>query len=179
MLGLCARTSLLAALTATHLATASPTAPADTAQEWLLPVIHVVEADPDKQPAESAPPADEDTLDLPAMTVVGSRTRRAAQDVPGSVSVLSARDLEYTQASNLSEALSALPGVAVEGGPRANGAFLNIRGLSGPRVLLVVDGARQNFLGGHRSSLLAVARTAGLHSCADDCWTTIRRHGRP
>lgn len=154
MLGLCARTSLLAALTATHLATASPTAPADTAQEWLLPVIHVVEADPDKQPAESAPPADEDTLDLPAMTVVGSRTRRAAQDVPGSVSVLSARDLEYTQASNLSEALSALPGVAVEGGPRANGAFLNIRGLSGPRVLLVVDGARQNFLGGHRSSLL-------------------------
>ena len=148
MLGLRLCAALLAIA---PLATVADSA-ADTA---LPPVIYVAEAAPDKQPANTESDAPEDdTLELPAMTVVGSRTRRAAQDVPGSVSVLDTRDLEYLQASNLGEALGELPGVAVEGGPRANGAFLNVRGLSGPRVLLIVDGARQNFLGGHRSSLL-------------------------
>lgn len=96
----------------------------------------------------------DDSTELPPLVVVGTRTPREIQDLAGSVSVIDAREIEYRQASSLGELLSDLPGVAIEGGPRANAEFVNVRGLSGPRVLLIVDGARQNFLGGHRSSLL-------------------------
>lgn len=89
-----------------------------------------------------------------SITVVGSRIPKAITDIAESISILDTVALESAQASNMAEALGNLPGVAVEGGPRANGSFINVRGLSGPRVLVVVDGARQNFLGGHRSSLL-------------------------
>jgi len=94
------------------------------------------------------------TAVLPAVVVVATRTPVEARDVPGSVAVVGAQQIEETQASDIGEVLEKVPGIAIEGGPRTTGAFINIRGLSGPRVLQIVDGARQNFLGGHRSSLL-------------------------
>lgn len=103
---------------------------------------------------EHLPPAEEDTTELEPVVVVGTRTPRAASEVAGSVSVVSGEQIEYRQASSIGEALRDLPGVSIEGGPRANAEFVNVRGLSGPRVLTIVDGARQNFLGGHRSNLL-------------------------
>lgn len=104
--------------------------------------------------AQPPPSAVGAPAELEPLTVVGSRVARPQSQTAASIDLVSARELEYRQASTLGEALGALPGVSVEGGPRANAQFLNVRGLSGPRVLLLVDGARQNFLGGHRSSLL-------------------------
>ncbi|MES0874914.1 TonB-dependent receptor domain-containing protein [Sinimarinibacterium thermocellulolyticum] len=103
-------------------------------------------------PAPAAP--DPSVVELPPQVVVGTRDPREIDELTSSVSVIGARQIEYSGASSVGELLAELPGVAVEGGPRPEGAFVNVRGLSGPRVLLVVDGARQNFLGGHRSSLL-------------------------
>ena len=105
-------------------------------------------------PAEPLPEAESEPAELAPLVVVGSRDPREIEDLAASVSVVSAREIEFQGASSLGQVLGQLPGVAVEGGPRANAEFINIRGLSGPRVLLIVDGARQNFLGGHRSSLM-------------------------
>lgn len=104
--------------------------------------------------AEVAPAGPENAA-LPPLVVVGSRSPREIKDLSASVSVVDAERIEILGASSLGEVLGSLTGVAMEGGPRASAEFVNIRGLSGPRVLLVVDGARQNFLGGHRTSLLA------------------------
>jgi hemoglobin/transferrin/lactoferrin receptor protein len=108
----------------------------------------------DPQDALSPAPPGPAVVELPPQVVVGTRDPRAINELTSSVSVVGARQIEYRGASSVGELLADLPGVAVEGGPRPNAAFVNVRGLSGPRVLLIVDGARQNFLGGHRSSLL-------------------------
>jgi len=115
----------------------------------LIPVQSLSEETPAVPPLAEPPEAE-----LSPVVVVATRTPRAVAEVAASVAVVSERDIETRQASSLGEALRDLAGVATEGGPRANAEFINVRGLSGPRVLLVVDGARQNFLGGHRSSLM-------------------------
>lgn len=96
---------------------------------------------------------DERTL-LDAVVVSATRTRQRAFDVAESVSRLDADQIRQLGASGLGEALAGMAGVDLAGGPRASGQQLNVRGLSGTRVLLSVDGARQNFDGGHRSRLL-------------------------
>jgi hemoglobin/transferrin/lactoferrin receptor protein len=120
----------------------------DASDSGIVPTIPVGPSDPPEDPVAK------ESVELEPIVVVGTRTPRAVSDQVGSVAVVSDRDIEYRQASSLGEVFRNLPGVATEGGPRANAEFVNVRGLSGPRVLLVVDGARQNFLGGHRSSLL-------------------------
>jgi hemoglobin/transferrin/lactoferrin receptor protein len=117
--------------------------------EATLPTVPVEPLRPDQEASPT-----EATTELPPLVVVGTRNPREISDITGSVSVVTAREIEFQGASNLGEVFRDLPGVALEGGPRANAEFVNVRGLSGPRVLLIVDGARQNFLGGHRSSLL-------------------------
>ena len=98
--------------------------------------------------------ADDDTTLLDAVVVTATRTRQRAFTVSESVSRLDADQIRQMGASQLGAALAGVAGVDLFGGPRAGGQQLNIRGLSGSRVLLSVDGARQNFDGGHRSRLL-------------------------
>lgn len=93
-------------------------------------------------------------VELEPVSVTATRTTRPVSAVPASVSVVDAFAIEQQGATSLGQAVKDLPGVAVEGGPRRDAEFINIRGLSGPRVMLLVDGARQNFYSGHRSSLL-------------------------
>lgn len=87
------------------------------------------------------------------ITRVATRTQRALWDTPEAISVVKSRDIDDKSASTLAEAVTGLPNVAISGGPRAGGESINIRGLSGTRVLLSVDGTRQNYDGGHRSRL--------------------------
>lgn len=95
----------------------------------------------------------ESTL-LDPVTVTATKTAHRTLDVPASVSVIDQLQIEDSGASTLGAVVNDLPGVTVEGGPRSDAEFINIRGLSGPRVLLIVDGTRQDFYGGHRSSLM-------------------------
>lgn len=88
------------------------------------------------------------------MTVVATRTPRPAAETPESVSLITADDIELRQASDLGQAVDHLPGVSLASGPRADGEFINIRGIGGTRVLFTVDGARHNFDGAHRSRFL-------------------------
>lgn len=102
----------------------------------------------------SSNPAPEEVTRLDEVTAVATRTERSVDEVPAAVSVISDDELNAEQADDLGEALENVPSVAISGGPRANAQSVVIRGIGGTRVLLSVDGARQNFDGGHRSRLL-------------------------
>ena len=105
------------------------------------------------EPLREATDADA-PVKLAPVTAVATRVERPLSQTAESVSRLSLEDLERAQPASLGEALRNVVGVQIEGGPRASADFINIRGLSGTRVLLLVDGARQNVVGGHRSPLL-------------------------
>lgn len=88
---------------------------------------------------------------LEIVSVVATRNEMALDDIPESVSIISADTIANAQASNFEEILKDLAGVDTYGGPRANAQQVVIRGISGSRVLYNIDGARQSFEGGHRS----------------------------
>jgi hemoglobin/transferrin/lactoferrin receptor protein len=84
------------------------------------------------------------------VTSTATKTERAIFDTPDAVSVVDFTDMENRQVRSLGDALKDLPGVSIGGGPRALAQQPEIRGLSGNRVLITVDGARQNFNSGHK-----------------------------
>lgn len=84
------------------------------------------------------------------VTSTATKTERDLFDTPDSVSIVDFTDMESRQVRSLGDALRSLPGVSIGGGPRALAQQPEIRGLSGNRVLITVDGARQNFNSGHR-----------------------------
>lgn len=87
---------------------------------------------------------------LEQMTVTATRTERPVTDVPASVTVIDREELERRQPATIDDMLRGIPGVDMSGGPRAMAAEPNIRGLSGERVQVRIDGARQNFSSGHK-----------------------------
>jgi hemoglobin/transferrin/lactoferrin receptor protein len=84
------------------------------------------------------------------VTSTATKTERTLFDTPESVSVIDFTDMENRQVRSLGDAIKDLPGVSVGGGPRAIAQQPTIRGLSGNRILITVDGARQNFNSGHK-----------------------------
>lgn len=84
------------------------------------------------------------TLTLAPVTVLGTRTERPTDAIPRSVDTVSKDIIQRTQAESLGEAIDALPNVSLSGSPRVAGEQIRIRGLSGDRVLLLVDGVEQN-----------------------------------
>lgn len=67
-------------------------------------------------------------------------------DATHSSTTLTRERLERSQASNIMEVLQEIPGVSIEGGPRAGGMKIDIRGFdSNEDVLIKIDGATQNF----------------------------------
>ena len=85
-----------------------------------------------------------DTVEMEVIQAVATRTQRAAFDVPAPVDVLEGERIDRLQADNLVADLFPLEaGLEVEG----EGPFLGLpvlRGLSGNRVLVLVDGQRLN-----------------------------------
>ena len=92
---------------------------------------------------------------LPEVVVSGSRHEQIADELPLSYDVIDARALSDGQARNAREALQALPNTSVKLLPsrfsvtgvtsatgRDGNTGINIRGLGGNRVLLMVDGVR-------------------------------------
>jgi len=95
----------------------------------------------------------EDIL-LNPIIVSATRSPALSFGLPASVTAIDRQRLTTDQANTLSKTLRKQPGVEFGGGARAQAQIPTIRGLSGPRVILSVDGARRNYEGGLHSPLL-------------------------
>ncbi|OOE87572.1 TonB-dependent hemoglobin/transferrin/lactoferrin family receptor [Salinivibrio sharmensis] len=89
------------------------------------------------------------------LSVYGSRMDTQKANAGVAVSTVSLEEIEKRQGSNVTDLIRHLPNVSVLGGGRDAAQSVSIRGLSSDngRVIQLVDGARQNFSVGHRSSL--------------------------
>ena len=89
-------------------------------------------------------PAWADDAQLAPIVVTATRSATPIDRVPASVSVINDHDLDFMQAASVVEAMQYLPNVGFPGGPRLNSEIPTIRGLKGPEITVLVDGARQN-----------------------------------
>ena len=92
------------------------------------------------------------------ITVSATREERQRLDVPAVVDIISRRQLEDRQVRDIQDAVRYIPGVSVERvtsgtDPWKNLGGFTIRGLSGNRVAITVDGVRtiESILDGTRS----------------------------
>ena len=77
------------------------------------------------------------------ITVLGTRTRRAIKDSPSTISVQERQDLDRNFVRNLGDTVRYEPGISVDNRPvRAGNGSVNIRGIEGNRVLMLIDGIR-------------------------------------
>ncbi len=92
-------------------------------------------------------------LELEKITVISTRQERPIDEVPATVTVKSASEIEDELATDVKDLVRFEPGVSVRTAPsrftaagantgRDGSAGFNIRGLEGNRVLIVVDGVR-------------------------------------
>ncbi len=83
------------------------------------------------------------------VTAAGFEQVRA--EAPGSITVITAEELQARPAANLAELLSDLPGVDVDGldarSNKTGNASINLRGLPSEYTLVLIDGRRQNVPG--------------------------------
>lgn len=107
------------------------------------------------QAAPAVPPeqAQVPVAPLDPITVTGTRTERSLYDVPGSASTVTKQTVDQQQPQRLDDLLRNLPGVEISGGPRPGAGQPNVRGLEGERVLMRLDGARQDFQSGHKGRI--------------------------
>lgn len=89
--------------------------------------------------------ADSKTQDTAITTTVVSatRTEQLLTDVAASVNVISSEDIEANLAKNIGEIFDYTPGVSIESDSRYGVQSINIRGMEGNRVKIVVDGVSQ------------------------------------
>lgn len=78
---------------------------------------------------------------LDDMVVTATRTMKQIQEVPASVSVVTAKDIQAKNISALPEALQMLPGVYMSQSPTYGSAgSLEIRGFASNNILVLLDG---------------------------------------
>lgn len=118
------------------------------------PVAHAqAHAQAQAQAQAPKPSADAAPVALPAITNSATRTDRRVDDVPASVTVLPATAIEATGARDLKDLFRNQVDLSVRTGPtrfgaafgstgRAGNEGLNIRGLEGNQLLMLVDGIR-------------------------------------
>lgn len=85
----------------------------------------------------------EQTTERPAIIITGTRSERTTASEPYAIRVLDTEQLERTLPRTVPEALRQLPGVLVQKTASGHGSPY-IRGFTGNRTLLVVDGIRYN-----------------------------------
>lgn len=83
------------------------------------------------------------------ITVYATRSQQPAFDVPAVVSRVNTDEPGDALAGDFSNLLEFIPGVEVQGGPRAVAQRLTIRGFDDDSVLQLLDGRRQNFRSTH------------------------------
>lgn len=86
---------------------------------------------------------------LAPVTVTATGNPIESFTFPGQVSIVEREEIEQVMPSTVEEALRLVPGLDFAGGPRRTGQIPAIRGFSGPDVVILFDGVRQNFNSGH------------------------------
>lgn len=86
---------------------------------------------------------------LDTVSVTATRNPIETFEYPGMVTVQGREEIQQLQPSTPDDILKYVPGVEFSGGPRRTGEVPSIRGFSGPDVIVLFDGARQNFDSGH------------------------------
>ena len=112
-----------------------------------------VSAEAAEQLAQDVAPAAEEGAEATALdtiSVTATRNPIKAFEYPGMVTVIGPEQLETLQPSTPDDILRFVPGVEFSGGPRRTGEVPSIRGFSGPDVIVLFDGARQNYDSGHQ-----------------------------
>ena len=97
----------------------------------------------------SAQDISEDTLKLEEVVVTGTKTKRNLREIPGRISVINAKTIEYSPAQQVDDILRYTPGVNVN---RSTGLYsqrpmITLRGLSGDeqsRTLVLINGVPVN-----------------------------------
>ena len=84
--------------------------------------------------------------------VTATRISEKVSDSSRSVAVISEEKMQESQPASVADALKNEANISVTNGPRASSQGVEIRGLSGQRVLQTIDGARQNSNSGHRGT---------------------------
>ncbi|TVP58925.1 MAG: TonB-dependent hemoglobin/transferrin/lactoferrin family receptor [Halomonadaceae bacterium] len=87
---------------------------------------------------------------LDTLVVNASRMSQSIEDTTVPVTVVGREELDRRQARDLSDVLGDIPGATAASGPRRDALMPSIRGLSDGRVVVRINGARQNFQLNHR-----------------------------
>lgn len=82
------------------------------------------------------------TVQLEGMTVTATKAERDLKDVPASVSVLTQEDIRRSPANTVGDLLQDIPGVEVFDQSLAGAKRIMMRGESGSRVLILIDGQK-------------------------------------
>lgn len=88
-------------------------------------------------------------LDMEEISVTATKQERPSFRLPASVSVIGEAEIKDLIAQSAAELFRGIPGLDFSGGPRRTGQTPSLRGQSGPGVLVLFDGVRQNFLSAH------------------------------
>lgn len=110
---------------------------------WLHPV-NIFAQENNQTPVNNAAEDDSD------ITITATKTPRMVDFTPGEVSIISKKTLEENQVRSLQDIVRYEPGVEVLSTIRGIGEKPVIRGMSGERVLINVDGTRMTFDSGHK-----------------------------
>lgn len=91
---------------------------------------------------------------IDTILVTIGRVVQPEQQVIAPVSVIGRDEIELRQAGDIGDVLAGIPGVSASQGPRPEAFVPNIRGLGEGRVVLRLNGARQNMAIRHRAQSL-------------------------
>ena len=83
------------------------------------------------------------------ITITATKNPLRAFDFPGMVSRITNSQAQFDQSSTIDDVLKLIPNLQFSRGPRRTGEEPSIRGVSGADVIILLDGARQNFGSAH------------------------------
>lgn len=92
------------------------------------------------------------TAEFDEVLVSATRIQEKVSESSRSAAVVGEEPLAEKQGDSVAEVLKTEANINIANGPRASAQQVEIRGLSGQRVLQTIDGARQNTSAGHRGT---------------------------
>ena len=98
----------------------------------------------------SGQPPESSAFEVAPVLVSATRVEQDIDDVSRAIAVVEEDEIRTMQPQSVAEILRYQPNITVSGGPRPGNQSVNIRGLTGQKVLQTIDGVRQTFESGHR-----------------------------
>ena len=102
-----------------------------------------------QQVSAEGPQTTQTTRITDPVTITATKNPLRAFDFPGMVSLITNSQAQFDQSSTIDDVLKLIPNLQFSRGPRRTGEEPSIRGVSGPDVIILLDGARQNFGSAH------------------------------